>query len=120
MPPNFPRLVYAGEFLLALVAVLMLWSQAGGQGHLDLMPWYAKLILSLLMSFTVVGGTMAAVKGSRTWNGRTLAWLAAGLLLAAGMTALTYYYHLHEEEADHEEGDSVALVAGVGAARLAP
>ncbi len=110
MPPNFSRLVYVAEFLLPLVAVLMLWSQAGGQGHLDLMPWYAKLILSLSISLAVVGGTWAAVHGDRAWNGRTLLWAAAALLLAAGMAALTYYYHLHEEDEELQDGDSVALV----------
>jgi hypothetical protein len=31
------RLGYAVEFLVALLAILNLWSEVGGQGHLDLM-----------------------------------------------------------------------------------
>ena len=110
MPPHFPRISYIAEFLLALIAVLMLWSQAGGQGHLDLIPWYAKLILSLSVSLAVVGGTVAAVRADRAWNGRTLLWLAAVLLLAAAMAALTYYYHLHEEDEERQDRNSVALM----------
>jgi hypothetical protein len=37
------RLAYATQFLIALIAVYVLWSQVGGQSHLDLMPWYLKL-----------------------------------------------------------------------------
>ena len=43
MPPNLLRLAYVSEFLLALLAILSLWSEVGGQGPLDLMPWYTKL-----------------------------------------------------------------------------
>jgi len=37
------RLAYATQFLIALIAVFVLWSEVGGQVHLDLMPWYFKL-----------------------------------------------------------------------------
>jgi hypothetical protein len=47
MPPALHRLAYVAEFLLALIAIWTLWSQVGGQGHLDLMPWYDKLGLSV-------------------------------------------------------------------------
>ena len=43
MPPYWSRLAFVTEFLVALVAILELWSQVGGQSHLDLMPWYTKL-----------------------------------------------------------------------------
>jgi hypothetical protein len=78
------------------------------------MPWYAKLIFSLSMSLAVIGGTVAAVRGDRAWSGRTLLWATAVLLLAAGMAALTYYYHLHEEDEGLQDGDSVALVVEAG------
>ena len=47
MPPHLLRLAYISEFLLAVVSILMLWTQVGGQGHLDLMPWHLKLVLSI-------------------------------------------------------------------------
>ena len=59
------RLAYATQFLIAVIAVFMLWSQVGGQGHLDLMPWYLKLALGAGAAFAVVKATMAAVAGDR-------------------------------------------------------
>jgi heme/copper-type cytochrome/quinol oxidase subunit 3 len=107
MPLNWLRLAYAFEFLLALIATLSLWSQVGGQGHLDLMPWYTKLVLTVGLGVAVVGGTAAAVAGERTWNAKTAAYLLLGLSLAAVMGAVTYYYHVHEnDEDDTSAGDS--------------
>src|SRR5271166_1608903 len=39
------RLAYATQYLIALIAVFVLWSQVGGQSHLDLMPWFVKLAM---------------------------------------------------------------------------
>ena len=36
---RYLRLAYATQFLIAVIAVFTLWSQVGGQSHLDLMPW---------------------------------------------------------------------------------
>jgi hypothetical protein len=32
------RLAYTTLYLIAIIAVFVVWSQVGGQGHLDLMP----------------------------------------------------------------------------------
>jgi hypothetical protein len=96
------RLACAIEFLIALIAVFTLWSQVGGQSHLDLMPWYWKLLVGMVAAFTSVRATMAAVESPKGWNRRTLRWL---ILLAASLAAagiLSYYYHL-SEPADEEE-----------------
>jgi heme/copper-type cytochrome/quinol oxidase subunit 3 len=107
MPLNWLRLAYAFEFLLALIAILSLWSQVGGQGHLDLMPWYTKLALTVGLGVAVVAGTAAAVAGERAWNAKTAAYLLLGLSLAAVMGAVTYYYHVHENDEDGTSaGDS--------------
>jgi hypothetical protein len=103
MPPNLTRLAYVSEFLLALVAVLELWSQVGGQGHLDLMPWYTKLGLTVGLALATVAGTAAAVSHPDPWNAKTIACLILALLIAAGMAAATYYYHLHESD-DERDG----------------
>jgi hypothetical protein len=55
------RLAYATQFLIALIAVFTLWSEVGGQNHLDLMPWYAKAILGAGAAFATVKATAAAV-----------------------------------------------------------
>jgi|SRR5579863_3199619 len=110
MPPILVRLAYVSEFLLALIAALMLWSQVGGQSHLDLMPWYDKLSLSVALALVTVLGTMSATAQERAWNARTLAFLLMALLIAGAMAALTYYYHVHE---DDDEDDGAANVATV-------
>lgn len=110
MSPNFMRLAYTLEFLVALVAIFELWSQAGGQGHLDVMPWYAKLALPLGLALATVAGTVAAVSHERAWNAKTLACAALALLIAAGMAGATYYYHVHEND-DAESGDEQTSVS---------
>jgi cytochrome bd-type quinol oxidase subunit 2 len=114
MPPVLLRLAYVSEFLLALIAALMLWSQVGGQAHLDLMPWYDKLSLSVALAVVTVLGTMAAAAHERAWNARTVAFLLMALLIAGAMAALTYYYHVHEDD-DEGGGDSNVAVVSVKA-----
>ena len=102
MPPNLLRLAYVSEFLLALLSILELWSQVGGQGHLDLMPWYTKLGLTAGLALATVAGTAAAVSHPDPWNAKTITCMILGLLIAAGMAAATYYAHVHESD---DEGD---------------
>jgi len=108
MSPYLLRLAYMSEFLLALVSIQELWSQVGGQGHLDLMPWYVKLLLVVGLALATVAGTAAAVGHERVWNAKTLACLLIALLLAAGMGAVTYYYHVHEGD-DLDSGDDTGV-----------
>jgi heme/copper-type cytochrome/quinol oxidase subunit 3 len=103
------RLLYIIEFFLALLATLELWSQVGGQTHLDLMPWHLKLALSLAMAAAAVKATAAAVTTHRAWNRRTIAWLAIVVLLAIVMGMITYYYHLNEPR-DEDDMPQVALL----------
>jgi uncharacterized membrane protein len=98
MSPNLLRLAYVSEFLLALMATFEVWSQVGGQAHLDLMPWYTKLGLTAGMGLAIVLGTVAAVGHERAWNAHTIAYLLLALMLAGGMAAASYYYHLHEND----------------------
>ncbi len=103
------RLLYIIEFFLALLAILALWSQVGGQTHLDLMPWHLKLALSLAMAAASVKATVAAVTSHRAWNRRTLLWLAVVVLLGIVMGMITYYYHLNEPR-DEDDMPQVALL----------
>src|SRR5215470_13899293 len=75
------RLAYITLFLIALFTVFTLWAQIGGQGHLDLLPWYVKLALSVGSAFAIVRAASAAVGGARGWNPQSVRWL--GLTLAA-------------------------------------
>ena len=99
------RLAYAFEFLLALLVSLTLWSEVGGQGHLDMMPWYTKLVCLMASAWCSVRLTAGLVEERKIWNRRTLVWLSGLILVATAMAAITYYYHLHEDtdEQDSEE-----------------
>jgi len=103
------RIAYVCEFLLALLAISLVWGQVGGQDHLDLMPWYDKLVLTFALALVIVLGTAAAVAGERAWNGTALACLVIAVLIACAMGAVTYYYHLHED--DDQQRDNTAGVA---------
>lgn len=109
MPPNILRLAFTIEFLVALVAIFETWSMAGGQGHLDLMPWHAKLGFTLGLSLVVVMGTMSAMAHEKAWNAKTIACLVLGLMIAAGMGLTTYYYHLHENDDQPQGADDDSL-----------
>ena len=118
MRPNWLRLMYMIELLIALVATLELWSQVGGQGHLDLMPWYTKLGLTMGMALVTVMGTVSATTHERAWNAQTIACLALAVLLACGMAGASYYYHLHEnDDADPGTDAGVATSQPLGYAR---
>lgn len=110
MTPSLVRLAYICEFLLALLVITVVWGQVGGQDHLDLMPWYDKLVLTFAMAVATVWGTAAAVDGGRAWNARAVSFLLIAILIACAMGAVTYYYHLHEND-DDEPGNGDAGVA---------
>jgi hypothetical protein len=113
------RLAYTTLFLIALLAVFELWSQVGGQSHLDLLPWYLKLVLAVGAALSVVKVAAAAVAGERAWNRQTLRWAGFLLALLIGCGLASYYAHLYLEE-DEQEEQSVSefkIVAPLGAER---
>jgi hypothetical protein len=101
------RLAYATQFILALLAIFVLWSEVGGQSHLDLMPWYLKLGLGAGAAFAVVKATAASVKGPSTWNGATLKWFGIMLALLLGCGLASYYMHVYEENDEEDQPESV-------------
>ena len=103
------RIAYVCEFLLALLAISVVWGQVGGQDHLDLMPWYDKFVLIFALALVTVVGTVAAVSHERAWNGITVACVAMALLLLCAMGAVTYYYHVHEDQ--DQDSDNTTGVA---------
>lgn len=108
------RLVYILELLLAVPAIYTLRGQVGGQGHLDIMPWYWKLSLGCGGCLAVVQFTRSIIERERFWSGATIVWFGCILFVAILMGAATYYYHLHEspEETDSEESTTAARVFG--------
>jgi hypothetical protein len=105
------RLAYIVEFLIAIPAVFTVWSQVGGQGHLDLMPWYWKLLLGTGAAWAIVRVTAAVLEHDRLLTMRSVTWFVCVLLFAAAMAAATYYYHLHEnpEEGTPEDSTTASL-----------
>jgi hypothetical protein len=106
--PRMPllRLAYSTQFLIALIAVFVLWSQVGGQSHMDLMPWYLKLGLGVGAAFATVKATAAAVSQDRPWQGPTLKWFGIVLALLVGCGMASYYYHVYGESDDADQPDT--------------
>jgi len=115
------RLAYSTLFLIALLAIFVVWSEVGGQTHLDLMPWYLKLGLGVGAAFASVKATAAAVGGANTWNGGTLRWFGILLALLLGCGLATYYVHVYGEVDEQDDEDSMTsqLILHKGAARPA-
>jgi hypothetical protein len=105
------RLAYSAVFLLAILSIFTFWSEVGGQGHLDLMPWYTKMICVLVSAWCCVRLTAGMVEEPSVWNRRTVAWLAGLILISFTMAAITFYYHLHEEndQPDSDENTATAM-----------
>ena len=105
------RLAYSTQFLIALIAVFVLWSQVGGQSHLDLLPWSVKLGLGLAAAYSVVRATAASVSGGRAWNGQTVRWLGLTLALLFACGYASYYAHLYLEDADDADQQADATIS---------
>ena len=108
------RLAYTFEFLIAMICVFTVWSQVGGQGHLDLLPWYVKLLCALAMSWGTVRLTAGMVEEERAWNRRTVRCLFGIAAVSTVMAGITYYYHLHEvpDEPDTDETSATSVSSG--------
>jgi len=110
--PSWQRLAYTIEFLIAIVATFELWSQVGGQGHLEMLPWYSKLVLVLGLDWCCVRFTAGMVEEQHAWNPRSARWLMGMIVIAAVMGGITFYYHLHEVPDDTDTDDTTASSAG--------
>lgn len=106
------RLAYSTQFLLALITIFLVWSQVGGQSHMDLMPWYLKLGLGAGVAFATVKATAAAVGHDHSWNGSTLRWLGITLALLIGCGLATYYYHVYGETDEDEQDSQTSSLSG--------
>jgi hypothetical protein len=119
LTPKLLRLIYAFEFLIALVAIFTAWSEIGGQAALDLMHWGWKLGLSLALAGALVAYTAAVVAEDSLWTLRSARWLTAVVLLIVGMGVVTYFYVLQEDAGESDESGTIsAFHAGAPRAGL--
>jgi hypothetical protein len=109
MTSRLLRIVYALEFLIALIAIFTAWSEIGGQAALDLMHWAWKLGLSVALALSFVLYTAALVAEESLWSMRSSRWLALMLAIFLGMGAVTYYYGLEAEAGESDETGTISL-----------
>lgn len=109
MSPALTRIALIGLFFLALGTTFTAWAQVGGQGHLDLMPWYWKLLPAVALAWFAVRAASAAAEQESAYNAKSMTWAICALTTVGVMAALTYYYHLTEsvDEQDQEEPPAV-------------
>ena len=107
------RLAYTTQFLVALIAVFFVWSEIGGQTHLEIMPWWWKAALGAGLAFSCVKATAAAVGGSSAWNAGSLKWLGITLVFVAACGMATYYVHMYGEEDEDQPDEQTSGVAKI-------
>jgi len=107
------RLAYTTQFLIATIAVYVIWSQVGGQSHLDLLAWWVKLGLGVAAAYAVVRTTAASVSGERAWNSHMLRWLGLTLALLAACGYASYYAHMNLEDEDETDQDQETAISRV-------
>jgi hypothetical protein len=108
MTQKLLRLIYAFEFLIALVAIFTAWSEIGGQAALDLMHWGWKLGLSIGLAGATVAYTAAVVSEDSLWTLRSTRWLTAIVLLLLGIGVVTYFYVLQEDSGESDETGTIS------------
>ena len=103
------RLVYAFEFLIALIAIFTAWSEIGGQAALDLMHWGWKLGLSIALAVAIVLYTAAVVTADSIWRLRSARWLMVIVLVMLVIGIVTYYYALQVDTGESEETGTLSI-----------
>jgi uncharacterized PurR-regulated membrane protein YhhQ (DUF165 family) len=93
------------EFLIAVQAIYTIWSEVGGQYHLDLMFWPWKLGIGLTSAALIVAITANLVRNEGRITGRALMFCSflIAIFIVAGV--VTYYYHLNEPADQDEDQD---------------
>src|SRR5580692_5607198 len=93
MDNRFLRPLLIVEFLIAMEAIFTVWSEVGGQYHLDLMYWPWKLGISVASAWLTVAITGNLVRNDGRFTRRAVLFFSflIAIFVLAGM--VTYYYH---------------------------
>ncbi len=100
------------EFLIAIEAIFTVWSEVGGQYHLDLMFWPWKLGIGAACAGLIVAITANLAQNDGRITRRAL-WFCS-LLIVVVITAgvVTYYYHVNEPvDQDDDQDDAPAKIS---------
>jgi hypothetical protein len=107
MPKSVLRAFLIVEFLIALQVVFTVWSEVGGQYHIDLMFWPWKLGVSFIAATLIVAITASVIRapGDGVGSLPRKVWIYAAMLFATLAVAgiVTYYYHVNEPSDDEED-----------------
>jgi hypothetical protein len=118
VPLAWNRFAIAAEFLVSLLTITVVWSTLGGQGHIDLMPWYVKVGLPLMFSIAVCRATLSSMRSPMAFPPGAVIWILLALISAGAMGLVTYYYHLQEELLQPEpDGESLTSISIPGSLR---
>jgi hypothetical protein len=102
------------EFLIALEAIFTMWSEVGGQVHLDLMFWPWKLGLAVASAALIVAITANLVRNDGQVTRRAILFFSFLIVIFVVAGVVTYYYHLHEPtDQDQDDDDEPARISQV-------
>jgi hypothetical protein len=102
------------EFLIALEAIFTLWSEVGGQYHLDLMFWPWKLGVGAVSAGLIVAITANLVRNDGQITRRAVLFFASLIVIFVVAGVVTYYYHLHEPaDQDQDDDDEPARISQI-------
>ena len=107
--------LYAIEFLIALVAVYTVWSELGGQDYLDYIPWYWKAGIGFGTAATVLSLTSAIGFASPSARRRITIRVMVLVSLAIVAGLITYYYQVNEPQDEENAPATVTPTARLAA-----
>jgi hypothetical protein len=105
MTPRLIRPFLIVEFLLAVQVWLTLWSEVGGQYHLDLMFWPWKFGITMAAACLTTAITANLFHNNGDFTRRAVVYAAMLFAVAVVAGVVTYYYHMNEPT-DDGNGDA--------------